>query len=92
MHSAIVYATLPEGRVEAQNLVSRLEYGLQTLAKNPALKSLGEFVWEVDFQAEPEALAILISVLGQLGVAYGILQLDAAPQWMIRTPSARNQS
>ena len=90
MHSAIVYAVMPENEIEVRNLVGRLYAGIHKVEKNPALKQLGEFVWDVDFQADPEVLAVLINALAQLGVGYGILQLDAAPQWMMRDPVQRN--
>lgn len=90
MHSAIVYAKMPESAVETRNQVSALYAGIHKIEKNPALRQLGEFVWQVDFQADPEVLGVLISALAAQGIGYGILQLDAAPQWIVRSP--RNRS
>lgn len=84
MHSAIVYAVMPTSPIEARNALLLLEAGIQKIEKNPALKQLGEFVWQVDFQADPEVLAVLIASLAQPRIEYGILQLDGEPQWNVR--------
>ena len=89
MHSAIVYAVMPPSAHETREMISRLYAAIPKLEKNPAVAVLGEFVWQIDFQSSPAALAARVGGLEQLALPYGILQLDAAPQWIGRDPKTK---
>jgi hypothetical protein len=87
MHSAIIYVSMPESPYDFRELAPRLYAGLQRVEKNPALKQLGEFVWQINFQQDPEVFAHVVLTMKNLGIPYGILQLADAPQWIERKPS-----
>ncbi len=52
------------------------------LQKQKGVARLAENAWLVNFQENPAALARLVSSAVKHRVPYGILQLDAAPQWL----------
>lgn len=88
MHSAIFYASIPtDPPYAARQIGATFLAGIAKIEGNKAVKPLGEFVWEVNFQASPFALAVLIESCEQLALPYGILPLDAAPQWIRQTPN-----
>jgi hypothetical protein len=86
MHSAIVYAVMPTSPYDAKHKAAVMLNGLAKLENMKAFSQLGEFVWEVNFHESPVVLATLVSVLEQLEIPYGMLQLDDAPQWIQRDP------
>lgn len=87
MHSAIIYAALPRDPThDARQIGARFLAAIAKLEGNKATKQLGEFVWEVDFQASPDALATLIHACEQFALPYGILPLVAGQQWIRRDP------
>jgi hypothetical protein len=52
------------------------------LHKQRGVSRLGENVWLVNFIQNPAALTRLVSYSGEHEFEYGILQLDAEPQWL----------
>jgi hypothetical protein len=64
-HSAIIYAVMPESAHEFREAESRLlGAGLGSLEKNKSVKLLGGYVWQVNFQECPEALALIVTLIG----------------------------
>ena len=92
MHSAIIFAVMPEAPHVARQKASLMFVTTEPLEKSGDLSQLGEFVWEVCFQKSPHAFAALVKTLEQLEIPYGILRLDAAPQWIQRDPAENRTS
>jgi hypothetical protein len=86
MHSVIFHAVLPSEPYEARQIGAHFLAAIAKIEGNKSVKLLGEFVWEVDFQASPDALAVLVNACEQLSRPYGILPLADAPQWIRRDP------
>jgi hypothetical protein len=92
MHSAIVVIVVPETPYDAnsnkrwQDFIADINLLRHTkptpLHALPGVSRLGENVWQVNFQENPAALVRLVSCAIQHRFPYGILQLDAAPQWL----------
>jgi hypothetical protein len=88
MHSAIVTIRIPESLGSQRWLAFMASVdGLQDqqpnhLHKQKGVARLAENVWQVSFRENPGALARLVSCAVQHRLHYGILQLDAAPQWL----------
>jgi hypothetical protein len=61
------------------NFTADIEPKLRNVA---GAKRLAENVWQVNFQESPRALAWLVALADRRGLSYGILPLDAAPQWL----------
>jgi hypothetical protein len=88
MYSAIVVAKMPadEGRPQAARM--KWQAFLGTLhefdvdAPNPAVVRLGENTWQIDVRQAPGTLARLVHACERHQVAYGILPLADAPQWL----------
>jgi hypothetical protein len=77
MHSAIVVVKIPEDQATWLPFLATVK----DASAEGALR-LGENVWLVNFQAHPVALATLVKGAVAHGLTYGILQLDAEPQWL----------
>jgi hypothetical protein len=88
MHSAIVKVVMPDDDAGKQRWKAFLA-SVASLQGNPAIELLGENVWQIDFQRSPAALARLVSACEQHNFSYGVLQLDAAPQWLPVDPSPK---
>jgi hypothetical protein len=78
MHSAIFVAELTD-KLAWRNFSDRIR---QVVTPGENALQLAENVWLVNLQASPTPLGWLISVAEQQKVSYGILALDAAPQWL----------
>ena len=80
MHSALFVArvanTLP---TKWQNFLDRAKVALHTY---PNVSCLAENVWVVNFQENPAPLSYLVSAADSLGVHYGILPFEHAPEWL----------
>jgi hypothetical protein len=88
MDRAIFYAAIPDdGSNETRQLVALFRSEANKLEGSPSARRLGNFVWEVDFRASPVALSILVLACERLEIAYGLLPLDGAPQWILRSPT-----
>lgn len=87
MQRAIVYVVVPDPRThEGRQMATLLLSETGKLLSNKSVFLLGEFVWEVNFQDAPDALALLVSAFERLSLPYGILPLDTGPQWIRRDP------
>jgi hypothetical protein len=92
MHSAIVVIKIPERSYDTtvqqrwQAFTADVDQmgrsSPDPLDQQTGVSRLAENVWLVNFQQNPAALARLVSVATQFGLTYGILQLDALPQWL----------
>ena len=89
MHSAIFYVTLPESDSEARRVGGAFVSYLVGLEETKSAKKVGDLVWEVDFQASPYALAILVHAAEQLRLPYSILPLPDAPNWIRASPNQK---
>jgi hypothetical protein len=87
MHSAILVVKYPAaGDPDAQ----RQKWQAFLSSVNPEASPidpkkwdrLGENVWLVNFQKHPQVLARLVDAAVRNGLPYGILPLDAEPQWL----------
>src|SRR5438105_2978753 len=86
MHSALFVVELPDHEQRWQSFIAEVDR-LRTqqtdpLHNMPNVARLAENVWLLNFQMTPEPLARLVSAAVALRLSYGILQLDAAPQWL----------
>jgi hypothetical protein len=88
MQRAIIYAVFPSGR-NSSDEAAFLRAAVQKAEASQSVKLLREFVWEVDFQAAPDAFGLLVAGLEQRQLAYGILPLGAEPQWIHRDPNKK---
>jgi len=80
MHSALFVArvsgVLPE---KWRNFLTRAKVELHTY---PSVSCLAENVWVVNFQENPAPLSYLVAAADDLGVHYGILPFEHAPEWL----------
>ena len=92
MHSAIVVVVMPEmphdlpSNQKWQAFLASVD-DLQRSKPHPLDKQKGvlrltENVWQVNFHENPEAFSRLVYCCSQHKLTYGILQLDAVPQWL----------
>jgi hypothetical protein len=92
MHTAIIVIKMPEllphEKISQQwlDFVSDVNALRNTkpqyLDKQPGVARLAENVWQVNIKENPGAFARLLYFASQRQLRYGILQLDAAPQWL----------
>jgi hypothetical protein len=88
MHTAIIYAVLPESPRQADRERAALLFSeTEKLEQAGSALRLGDFVWQIDFRASPDALARIVVACERLAISYRILSLDAEPQWIRRDPS-----
>jgi len=87
MQSAIVYVVMPSEPYRAREKSALLLAGIARLEHNQSVTQLGEFVWQINFRESPYALAQLVVACEQLAMPYGILPLDADPQWIRVDPN-----
>jgi hypothetical protein len=86
MQSAIVYVALPsDGSHDARQTGGSFLAAIAKLEGNKAAKH----VWEVDFRASPDALAVIVRACEQLQLPYGILPLADGQQWIRRDPNSK---
>ena len=93
MHSAIVVIRMPEQSRESSSHpawltflaeVDRLEGGTpDVLHEQKGVARLAENVWQVNLQENPAALPRLVGAAENMRFPYGVLQLDAPPQWIL---------
>jgi hypothetical protein len=89
MHTAIFYAAIPDDGSQASRQLAALFLAeANKLEGNPSATRLGDFVWEVNFRESPAALSVLVLACELLEIAYGVLTLDDAPQWIRRSPKS----
>lgn len=81
MHSALFFVNLPDN-IHQQEWFGFLNDVKLKLQNEKNAKRLAENVWLVNFQNSPAALSWLVSFAERHGFHYGILQLDAEPQWL----------
>ena len=82
MHSAIVYVVMPTDHYQAQMKSGAFLADIRALEKDKSVRQLGEFVWQIDFQQSPVALAQLVYFADRHSLPCKILPLDAEPQWI----------
>lgn len=92
MHSAIIAVAMPEWPQGTRNhpkwqafiaAIDRLtDAKPDPLDRQSGVVRIAEGVWQVNFQDNPAAVARLVSCALEHKLTYGILQLDAAPQWL----------
>jgi hypothetical protein len=80
MHSAIVVIKQPLDRKRWQDFLNAIE--IDGLLNNLALARLGQNIWQAHFQKSPAAFAQLIVACERHQLAYEILPLADAPQWL----------
>lgn len=78
MHSALFVAQV-DGKADWQDFLTKAKVGLRTY---PGVSRLAENVWIVNFQESPAPLAWFVCAADALGVPYGILPLERAPEWL----------
>jgi hypothetical protein len=83
MHSAIVVVKMPIETPSGRDRWLAFCAAISALQVNDAVVRLGENTWQLDFQQDPGALALLIGACDREKFSYGILPLDAAPQWKV---------
>ena len=88
MHSAIIQVEISDDLTGRQD-VATFYAGIQQVEKNQGAKKLGDFVWEINFQKAPEALAQIIFTCQRQNLPYRILPLDTAPQWIEKPAATR---
>ena len=79
MHSALFVAQIPIGGARWREFLMKAKVGLRT---HPGVSRLAENVWLVNLQENPAPLAYFVSAADALGVPYGILPFEHAPQWL----------
>lgn len=84
MHSAIVYAIMPDNETERRDEAMLLRAAVAKAAEHKSVRQLGDFVWEVNFREAPDALGLLICGLEQRKRPYAILPVADEPQWIRR--------
>jgi hypothetical protein len=89
MHSAIVVVKMPKETPSGHDRWLAFCAAISALQVNDAVVRLGENTWQLDFQQDPGALALLIGACDSQKLSYGILPLDAAPQWKVSIPFQR---
>lgn len=89
MHSAIIYVSMPSNEVEARHSIATFYAGIAKIEQDKSAIRLGDFVFQVDFRKHPAALARLVYVCEQQALSYGILPLDADPQWIMGGPTKK---
>jgi hypothetical protein len=82
MHSAIVVVKMPQDSHDGRQRWQAFCTAVASLDTNDAAKRLGENVWQIDFQLNPGALALLVYSCDRHELPYGILPFDAALQWL----------
>jgi hypothetical protein len=92
MHSAIIVVVVPDMSHSAsfnqrwQMFLADVNHLKQEtpdpLDKYEGVARLAENVWQVNFQKNPAILARLVHCAIEHKLSYGILPLDAAPQWL----------
>jgi hypothetical protein len=87
MHSAIVYVVMPTDPYASRQTGAVFLADIRQLEQNKSVSQLGEFVWQINFQESPGALARLVHACEQHGLPYGVLPLADAPQWIRQDPS-----
>jgi hypothetical protein len=87
MHSAIVVIRQPDNTHRWNTFIANVDQlqrpsSTDQLDKQTGVARLAENVWMVSFLENPAALARLVHCAIETELSYGILQLDAAPQWL----------
>jgi hypothetical protein len=81
MHSTIVAVEMPDDPTRTQ--WASFLAGIIKTNGNKAVIRLGENVWQINFQASPISLALIVKAAEDLGLPYRILPFDAEPQWLL---------
>ncbi len=79
MHSALFVAQLPKTSRTWREFLMKSTVELRIY---PGVSRLAENVWLVNLQENPAPFAYLVSAADALGVPYGILPFEHAPQWL----------
>jgi hypothetical protein len=90
MHSAVIVIEMPKSTYDMSvpqawpNFVGELNLPVSkpSLDQQKGVSRLGENVWLVNLQENPAALGRLLRSAENFQFAYGILPLDAGPQWL----------
>ena len=92
MHSAIVVIQMPEATYDRSvpqawnsfigDVDSLRSSKPKPLGEQKGVERLAENVWVVNLQENPSAFARLIHYADSFGLAYKILPIDVAPQWL----------
>ncbi|MGO9619817.1 MAG: hypothetical protein ACLPT6_00235 [Desulfobaccales bacterium] len=80
MHSALFVARI--SGVEPNKWERFLKTAKVELHTYPNVSCLAENVWVVNFQENPAPLSYLVSAADAVGVLYGILPFEHAPEWL----------
>lgn len=79
MHSVLFVARIAIAHEDWSTFLTRAKVGLRTY---PNVSRLAENVWLVNLQENPAPLAYFVSAADALGVPYGILPFERAPEWL----------
>jgi hypothetical protein len=79
MHSALFVAQIPIGGAKWRDFLVKAKVELRI---SPSASRLAENVWMVNLQENPAPLGHLVSPADVLGVPYGILPFEHAPEWL----------
>lgn len=79
MHSVLFVAQVSEYSKDWADFLRRAKVELRTY---PNVSRLAENVWLVNMQENPAPFGHLVSAADALGVSYGILPFEHAPQWL----------
>jgi hypothetical protein len=90
MHSAVVVIEIPKPTYDTsvpsawRNFLAEVDMPVSrpALDQQPGVSRLGENVWLVNLQENPLALGRLLRSVENFQFSYGILPLDAGPQWL----------
>ncbi len=79
MHSALFAAQIPQTSKTWSEFLMKSKVELRTFQN---VSRLAENVWLVNLKENPAPLAYLVSAADALGVPYGILPFEHAPEWL----------
>lgn len=79
MHSALFVVQISENRGTWLSFLAKSKAALRPF---PNVSRLAENVWLVNVQESPTPLGYLVCAADVLGVSYGILPFQDAPQWL----------
>ena len=79
MHSVLFVATIP---AQHETWMTFVEYAVMKIAKNEAAARLSENVWLLNLQKSVAPFGWLVAKAEQVGIAYGLLTFERAPEWL----------
>ena len=79
MHSAMFIATIPPQKEDWGGFVER---ATAKLSRCEGVVRLAENVWLLNLQKSVAPLGWLVASAEQMGVSYGLLPFERAPEWL----------